>query len=233
MPSVLPIVLYNGHGPWNAPMEMKALIAPVGSMLAAYQPSQRYLLVDMQRWPADALPRRNLVSALVELETGREPGQWLGVLRTLFGWLVRPEDREIRRAFAEWVAIALRHEVSGANAKRVMELTEGETTMLVERVKEWADECRRQGREEGIEQGLLRGIEQGMERGIERGIERGLAEERALLCRMADRKFGIGTGERLSQLLDGVTDVQHLALVGEWIIECTSGAELLARTNGD
>ena len=48
--------------------------------------------------------------------------------------------------------------------------------------------------------------------------------------RQAKRKFDAETAERLSGLLDGLTDPERLAEVGEWIIECETGAELLDRT---
>ena len=93
--------------------------------------------------------------------------------------------------------------------------------MLAERVKEWTEEWLRQGREQGREQGL--------ELGLERGIERGRAEERALLCRMAERKFDLETAERLSGMLDRLSSPERLAMIGEWIIDCGTGAELLDR----
>ena len=99
--------------------------------------------------------------------------------------------------------------------------------MLAERVKEWTREWFEEGREKGIEQG----IEQGVEQGIEQGIEQGLAEERGLLCRLAARKFGGETAGRLSNLLDGLTAPGLLAEVGEWIIDCDTGEDLLARTS--
>ena len=75
----------------------------------------------------------------------------------------------------------------------------------------------------------MKGIEQGMEQGLERGIERGRAEERALLCRQAERKFDAGTAARLSGLLDRLTAPGQLGEVGDWLIECDTGADLLAR----
>ena len=90
--------------------------------------------------------------------------------------------------------------------------------MLAERMQEWIEEWLREGREQGREQGL------------ELGLERGRAEERLLLCRQASRKFGAETGERLSGLLARLTDPDRLAEVGDWIIECGTGAELLDRT---
>ena len=72
-------------------------------------------------------------------------------------------------------------------------------------------------------------MEQGREQGREQGLEQGRAEERALLCRLAARKFDAATGERLSAVLADVADPARLADVGDWIIECGTSAELLAR----
>ena len=66
-------------------------------------------------------------------------------------------------------------------------------------------------------------------KGIEQGIEKGRAEERALLCRLAARKFDAAAGRQLAAALAGVTDAGRLAQVGEWIIECGTAAELFAR----
>ena len=89
--------------------------------------------------------------------------------------------------------------------------------MLAESVKEWTEQWLREGREQGLALGL------------ERGIERGRAEERALLCRLAARKFDAETAERLSGLLARLSDPERLAEVGDWIIECGTGADLLDR----
>ena len=93
--------------------------------------------------------------------------------------------------------------------------------MPAESVKEWPEQWLREGREQGLEQGR--------EQGLERGLERGRAEERALLCRQAARKFDAETAARLAGLLDRLTDPERLAEVGEWIIECGTGAELIDR----
>ena len=64
---------------------------------------------------------------------------------------------------------------------------------------------------------------------VEQGIEKGRAEERALLCRQAARKFEAAAGEQLAVALADVTDPVRLAQVGEWIIECGTAVELFAR----
>ena len=86
-------------------------------------------------------------------------------------------------------------------------------TMLEETVREWTREWLEQGRAQGIEQGRH--------------------EERALLCRLAARKFDGGAAEGLAAALADVTDPDRLARVGDWIIECATGSELLARVRGD
>ena len=61
------------------------------------------------------------------------------------------------------------------------------------------------------------------------GLERGIAAERDLLRRQAARKFDAGTAERLAGLLSRIDDPERLAEAGDWIIECASGDELIAR----
>ena len=97
--------------------------------------------------------------------------------------------------------------------------------MLQELVAGWVAEGREQGLKEGREQGIERGIEQG----IERGIEQGRSEERRRLCRQAALKFTAETAPRLSVLLHRLTDPESLEQVGDWIIECETEEELLAR----
>ncbi len=84
--------------------------------------------------------------------------------------------------------------------------------MLEEQVQEWTRRWFEESREEGREQGRT--------------------EERALLRRLTARKFDAVTAERLSGVLNGLADPERLAEIGEWIIECETGAELLGRTGG-
>ena len=47
--------------------------------------------------------------------------------------------------------------------------------------------------------------------------------------RQTERKFGVETAERLSTLLAGIGEPARLADIGDWIIDCASGDELIAR----
>ena len=61
------------------------------------------------------------------------------------------------------------------------------------------------------------------------GLEHGLEQERALLSRQAARKFGAETAAALAGLLSRVDDPERLAEIGEQVIDCATGAGLLAR----
>ena len=73
-----------------------------------------------------------------------------------------------------------------------------------------------------------RAMERGRTQGRAEGRTEGLEFERRLLERQAARRFGADAGERLSALLACVSDPQRLAAMGDAIIDCGTGAELLA-----
>lgn len=50
-----------------------------------------------------------------------------------------------------------------------------------------------------------------------------------MMHRMAARKFDRATADRLAERLAGIDDSEQVAEIGEWIIECESGEELLGR----
>ena len=226
LPPVLPVVLYNGRRRWTAAVEMNDLVAGAEPPLAPYQASQRYYLLDAGRTADADLPSGNLVSALVGLEKGRGRARLRAPLLALIDLLEAQADEGLRQAFAAWVTQMLRAP-GRPPAKDLDPLARlKETyTMLEENVREWTREW--------VEEGRTRGLEEGRTRGLEEGIEQGRGEERALLCRQAARKFDAAAGETLAAALAGVADPERLGRVGDWIIECSTASELLARVRGD
>ena len=214
------IVIYNGRGSWTAPTDVTDLLGVTDEMLAPYQPSQRYFLLDEGSTRAADLPGGNLVSALVALETTRERAQIERHLRMLIDLLRGQEDDELRRAFSAWARQALMPAAFRPNEAEPLAQLEEVRTMLAETVREWTKDWVAQGREEGREEGL--------EKGREEGREEGRAEERSLLCRQTARKFDADAAGQLADALAGVDDPARLARVGEWIIECETAADLLA-----
>ena len=221
LPPVLPIVIYNGRGPWTAPTDVADLVAASEAALGPYQPSQRYFLLDEGRTRPVDLPTANLVSALVALERMRECEEADEGVKTVIDLLEGQENDELKRAFSAWVRAALMPATYRPRETEPLAQLEEMRSMLAENVQEWTREWVAQGRKAGREEGR--------EEGIETGIERGRAEERSLLCRQAARKFDADAAGKLADALARVDDPARLAQVGEWIIECETAADLMAR----
>ena len=130
-------------------------------------------------------------------------------------------------------------------------------TLMDARAMEWEARVLERGREQGREQALAelertldagreggeaqtlmdarameweaRVLERGREQGREQGIAQGRAEERALLRRQTERRFGAETARQVSELLAEVADAEDLLEAGDWILECRTGGELLDR----
>jgi hypothetical protein len=138
LPPVLPIVLYNGERAWQAPESVSELIQPIPEKLHAYQPQQRYLLIDEGRYSAAELDTlENLTAALIRAENAESPQQLSRVLANLIVWLPLPEQADLRRAFKEWFGrVLLPRRLPGTEIDAVRDLTEMQT-MLAERVKTW------------------------------------------------------------------------------------------------
>ena len=101
-----------------------------------------------------------------------------------------------------WVAEAW--QIPEEDLARMMSFTEDEE--MYERARELRDQVHR----DGVRQGRIR--------------------ERALVVRcFATRKFGAETAERLTQILEDMADADRIDEVVDAIIDCDSGAELLAR----
>ena len=225
LPPVLPIVLYNGDAPWRSARQMRDLVAATGPALAEFQPSQLHVVLDERRTEADDPQLRDLTRAVAMLEQSRTAEfleERLGGRRN-----------ELKQAFADWLGTLLARLDSDAGtvpASGELSLEEVKVT-LEERVAEWPKEYIRQGIQEGISQGRKEGISQGRKEGISQGIEEGrnegIAQQRALLRRLAAARFGAATGERLAGVLAAEADPERLAAVGEAIVRCETGDELL------
>ena len=120
-------------------------------------------------------------------------------------------DLQVRRAFADWMQqIVERLVPSGVELPPIRKLEDVSMT-LVERAAEWSKEW--------------------LKEGLEQGLGQGLDHERALLCRMTASRFGVATAERLAELLAPITDAERLADIGDWLVQCDTGADFLARVS--
>ena len=248
-PWVLPIVVYNGSEPWTAAGRATDL-APLPSAktmrdLAFFQPQAYHLLTagggltagarPAQDWPLD-----NRVSATVRLQAAATPQELLPRLLDEFACFPGPGNEAFRRALHAWARALWENKTgsaAGFPAFEELERTKGAimTTVAEAAWDRWEAKVMakgfERGMERGVEQGVEKGIEQGVERGVRQGIAQGRAEGGARLVRQAALKFGTATAERLTGLLEGLTEQEDLDRVGDWILQCGSGDELLSRVS--
>ena len=222
---LLSVVVHSGSRTWTAPGGATEIsVADDGELMLPLPYS--YLSLDVRRLAQHHLPSRNIVSTIFKLDALESPAKIVPHMRDLSEWL----PKEVGAATAdivfatilEWLASMTPRMFPGSGAALVVaklqqEVRERENRMalLAERAKQWEAEW----------------LQQGIEQGINQGIDQGLAQERELLCRMAERKFNPATAEALARHLATVTDAARLTEVGCWIIDCSTGAELLRRTD--
>ena len=214
LPPVLPVVLYNGDAPWRPATEMRDLIAPPPPALAPCQPSQCHFVLDERRTRAEDLRLRELTWAVAQLEQSRSAADLARAARRLAALLAGPDQAELRRTFAHWLW-ALRRRLDGGDPPprppEDLDLEEMAVS-LEERVAQWPKPY----------------IEQGINLGREEGVE----HERRLLRRQAAARFDSATADRLAAAIASEANPQRLMEVGEAIVRCATGSELLREVRG-
>ena len=174
LPPVLPLVIYNGRREWTAARDVADLLAPVTGPLAAFQPRQRYFLLDESRVPAHRLQQGGLAAQLVRLEQARSPGDVADVVRELIAMLRGPDYMPLRRALSVWIArVLLRRTGITQPVPEFQDLQEVET-MLEENMADWWEETRLRGLAQGHAQGHAEGLAEGLAEGRAEGLAAGL-----------------------------------------------------------
>ena len=214
LPRTLAVVVYNGGERWTAIGE-ESHLAEVPSELAerdlALLQPQLYRRIDTGRGAEQDWPKDNLVAATARLQSAATPDEIGPRLLAEARRFPEPARQAFRRALHAW-ARKLWIDKMGAEAAfpSFEELEQEEQEMATALQMRWA----RYDADVRAEEREL-------------GRELGRADER--IRRQAALKFGTGTADRLAERLAGLTTVEDLDRVGDWIIECESGDELLAR----
>ena len=124
------------------------------------------------------------------------------------------------RAFPTWTALQIH---AALNESRLGSRTLADLTRVGRRLGE------RNGTTPDDDPQIRRHRRRAHAAGRASGLAEGFARERARLARQASRKFGPRAAERLAGLIAGLGDPEHLAGVGDLIIDCDDGDDLLSR----
>jgi hypothetical protein len=157
LPLVIPIVVYNGRGPWGVPQELSELIEPMDPSAEMYLPRLRYKLVDEGSYPREELERRESpVASLFQIEKSRSWDDVLSSVSRLRQHL-RPDEDSLREAFEVWLrrVVLPRSGASLEGISATLTLEDFET-MLAENIDEWNRKLREESLEQGVQQGEAR-----------------------------------------------------------------------------
>ena len=156
----------------------------------------------------DDLPSGNLMRAVTGFEQSRTPAELVQAVHGLIGRLRSPEHEDLSRAFRAWLDhLAERMDPGQADMTLGRTLEDATMTTLAERVAQWPEQWRREGMAEGRREGV--------------------AQERALVRRLAAMRFGDAVAERVENLLLETEDWDHLAAVAELIVGAETEAGLI------
>ena len=214
IPLVLAFVLHNGPHPWPAATTVSEwargheLSPAVARAVAGMEVRHSYRVLDLLRaFAQDFLSEDGLMHWLAALERDPWPN-FLDVHQAMAARWGSTECLAARQAFAKWVvermwAPDVPDEVLDEIRERIEQPTEAEE--MGQTYTEWV---------ESHEQ---------------RGIKQGRA---TMLVRLASRRFGAETAEKLAGLVRAMGGEQ-LARVGDAVVDCDTGDELLeAASNG-
>ena len=216
-PAMLPVVVYNGRARWSPPAGAAwSRWAPaVVQRMLARQGVGAFDLLALAGREADAPWPGNALRAQIEVESALA-SEGLGRLPAAVAGIDGIDDGPLRRTLLDWLR-GMNEQWQDPALRKLLEEMEEMSSLdefdarFAERLI--ADAKRMQNWE--------------VERGRAQGVEQGIAQERALLRRMAARRFGAETGDRLAAIIEGMSDAARLAEIGVGIVDCGRGDELL------
>ena len=224
LPVVIAIVIYNGRWRWTGTGNFADLVDPVRGEVTDWVVRQQHCVLDLLRLEGQASAGTDVVLLLTRLERDSSVETVLQVVEEVLATYSGAPHAELRRAFCEWI-------VGAAEAWGFADDVLARVNSLKEAGKMYAtiEEMKRR-MYEGFEESKKRARREGFGQGRAEGRVQGRAEGRVtLICRQARRKFGGDIAERLYKLLGGISDPERIARIGDWVLDCEDGADLLAR----
>ena len=181
LPSIIPIVLYNGSREWDAVINFRDLLSK-SDRFGEYLVNFKYILVNVNQYSEQELLRiANAISCIIMMDQAIITKDKEVMLRRL-GKITQMKDilaPEKMTLIIEWLIGVFSKRLSEEETKKIVEsLKEGkDMTYAIERLFDNIEEMGvRKGIEKGIREGIEKGIREGIEKGIREGIEKGIRE---------------------------------------------------------
>ena len=227
LPPLLALVVYTGDAQWRAATDLAEFAGARGDVGAlAELAGRRYVVLDSRRLAREDLPEHNRMTVFVRLTFLASAFEAWEVLAGAREWLDLgdEEERSLYQCYVDWLcALVPEHrprDWDPEKTRRAEELMEEMTAFR--RNTERAIERYRQ---EGMEIEKARSAER--ERLLLAEQQSLLTRQRSLLARQASLRFGAAVGRRLDARLAGVSDPAVFDKMGDLIVGCATGEELL------
>ena len=247
-PIVMPVVVYNGYGPWNAATDLRDWLmpdaCPVLRHVLGLQMRRKYILADLKTPKFLDLPADNWFSVLAEWESARWTEDtvrlvelWRRATESGDSSIVRGFDA-LRQQTDSWLRIPEIEPGAAALPGRRKTMIRHEETWLAENLRKREEELRQEGRREGVREGRREGVREGRREGVQEGRREGVREgrregvregRRLLLRQLVLQKFGPDAVAELSRVLEEPSDSDRTEGLARAIIECATAAEFIAR----
>ncbi len=237
LPALLSVVVYAGDRAWGEAEDLAQIVEP--SALPMVIAGRRYLLLDLARIASERSVPENRFFLLAQLTCASSWTEAADLLTDATTWLDLQDEEEERLLLdlVNWFYALTPQARPGdwdPDEHRVLEETMGRLTTLEVNNRRAFERKHNEGlalgRRQGIEQGRRQGVEQGRRQGVEQGRRQGVEQQRAMLARLAERRFGLDWGRRLDAALR--RDPGKLERAADLIVDCATGEQLLGGLNG-
>ncbi|MYJ94296.1 MAG: Rpn family recombination-promoting nuclease/putative transposase [Proteobacteria bacterium] len=213
-PPVVIVVVYTGHRPWQMPDDLTGLVRVPAQHPLPWLDGRRYARLDLRDVATQYPEQGNRMMALAGLTFAESVFVVNRLFADLCGWLDFNDEDETRlyQCYLDWLyAIEPRLRPSGWDPNRDRNLEElmAEQSILSRNTDRWLERYGREVFADGRRKGQADG-------------------RRDALVRLAARRFGADIGRRLGAWLENIDDPSILDRVGDLIVDCETGDQLLA-----
>jgi predicted transposase/invertase (TIGR01784 family) len=221
-PPVIPVVLYSGRRPWRAATELAELTLPPPEGLEAFQPRQKYLLVE-QRWNQSVDVHSNVLAIIFQLLRSTNDADLRAALRLFAERVKAPDLQPARASLMRWLQSTLRLEFSELD----VDTEEKMDILFNQRFKRYEDlleyEAIEKGRKKGHQEGLAEGLDEGRQQGIQQGMQQGMQQGLRLALQDILQLSDPNNGGELPGYIAEKIHVADIDQLSEWIKSLARG----------
>ena len=171
LPTIIPIVLYNGQAKWTVPLNFKETLDSY-ELFEDHVLDFQYILINVHTYDEkELLKLSGVIGAVFLLDQAKNFEEIIGSLKKLVETIKKMEPKEFR-LFIALAENILTHGISSEKKKEITSILKKTRVEEVEEMISNVEKVLKKSWEDAEKQGLEKGFEKGMEKGMEkRNIE--------------------------------------------------------------